>query len=89
MDTSVLPRRWSLVVACLLHLLALWLFSLSVLVAPLSGTVGLLLLWLVLAVVLVLVHRRYGPVALLVPLAAVALWFAVISVGSAVLGWTA
>ncbi len=89
MDTAVRPARWSLVLAVLLHLVALWLYYLSVLVAPFSGTVGLLVLWLVLAVVLVRVHRSYGPLALLVPLVAVGLWFAVIGAGSALLGWTA
>jgi hypothetical protein len=89
MDTAVRPARWSLVVAGLLHLAALWLYWLSVLVAPFWATVALLVLWLVLTVVLVRVHSRYGAVALAVPLAAVALWFAVVSAGSALLGWTA
>lgn len=70
-------------------LVALWLYSVSGLVAPPWAVVLLLIVWLVLAVVAVRVHRRRGAWSLLVPVAAVALWFAVLGLGDAVLGWTA
>lgn len=89
MDTAVRPRRWSLVVAGLLQVLVLWLYLLSVLIAPQAGVIGLLVLWAVLVVVTVLVQRRWGPLALLVPLVALGAWFAVIRAGAAWLGWQA
>lgn len=89
MDTAVRPRRWSLVVAALLHLLVLWLYALTGLVAPGSAVPALLALWVGFAFGLVVVQRRWGPLALLVPLVALGVWVAVVSAGSALLGWQA
>lgn len=69
-------------------LVALWLYSASGLLAPLWAVVLLLVVWLALAVLAVRVHRRRGAWSLLVPVAAVALWVAVLGLGEAVLGWT-
>ena len=83
------PRRWSLVVAWLLHLTALLPYWLTTLVAPMYAFWLLLAVWVGFGVLLLRVHRRYGPVALAVPLLAVLTWLTVISVGSALLDWTA
>ena len=69
-------------------LVALWLYSASGLLAPLWAVVALLVLWAALVVVAVRVHRRRGAWSLLVPVVAVALWFAVVTLGEALLGWT-
>lgn len=83
------PRRWSLVVAWLLHLTALLPYWLTTLVAPMYAFWLLLAVWVGFGAYLLHVHRRYGPVALAVPLLAVLTWLGCISVGSALLGWTA
>ncbi len=70
-------------------LAALWFYVASGLLAPLWAVALLLLAWVGLAFLAVRVHRRRGAWSLLVPVAAAALWFAVISLGGALLGWTA
>jgi len=87
--TSRRPARWSLVVAGLLHLLALVPYGFSGLVAPTYGVLGLLVVWLLFAVFLVVVHRRYGLAAALVPPVAVLTWIALLSLGGSLLGWQA
>ena len=82
-------RRTSAVVTAVLHLLALWLYWLSVLVAPTWGWIALLALWAVFALAAVLVHRRWGGLSAVVPLVAVLTWFAVVTLGDRFLGWTA
>ena len=83
------PRQWATAgLTAAGMLVALWLYSTSGLVAPLWAVLGLLVVWLLLAVVAVRLHRRRGGWSVLVPLGAVALWFAVLSLGEAVLGWT-
>lgn len=83
------PGRWSLVLAGLLHLLALVPYGFSGLIAPTYGVIGLLVVWLLFAAFLVAVHRRYGALAALVPPVAVLTWIALLSLGGAVLGWQA
>jgi hypothetical protein len=83
------PRRAGLVLTGALHLFALWPYSASGLVAPGWAVVGLLLLWLALAVLAVAVHRRWGVVSALVPAAAVGLWVGALVLGEHLLGWTA
>ena len=74
-----------------LHLVAgVFPFAASGLIAPLWGVVVLYLWWLaLLAVAIRLVRTRRWRLVLAVPFAAVAGWFALMSLGGAVLGWTA
>ena len=87
METTT-PRRSTLVLTLALHLLALWPYLLSGLVAPSWAYVGLLGVWAALGAVAVAVHRRRGGLAALVPLVTVALWFGLITLGEQTLGWT-
>jgi hypothetical protein len=71
------------------HLLVLPWYAASGLVAPLWAVVGLLAVWLVLLAAGVR-WRRYRPLWMLaVPVLDVAVWFATISLGEALGGWTA
>lgn len=81
------PRRSTLVLTALLHLLVLWPYTASGLLAPGWAVVTLLVVWALLGVLAVAVHRRYGAVAALVPLLALGAWFAALTLGEAVLGW--
>ena len=82
-------RRLLLALAVLLHL-GIGVFYLAAgLVAPLWAVVLLQVGWLVLLVVLVRVGSRRPPYALLVPVAAAALIFSVLTAGDLLLGWTA
>ena len=83
------PRRSTLVLTAALHLLVLWPYAASGLLAPGPAVLALLVLWVVLGWVAYKVHRRWGAVAALVPLLALGLWFAVLTLGEQVLGWTA
>ena len=67
---------------------ALVLYVSSGLLAPLWSIVGLLVLWLVLSIVAVRLHRRHSAWSLLVPVAAVVVWVAVLTAGERLLGWT-
>jgi hypothetical protein len=71
-----------------LHLLALWPYLISGVAAPGWAVLSLLVLWALLGVVAVAVHRRWGALAALVPLAAVGLWFLALTLGEQLLGWT-
>lgn len=71
------------------HLGAGFFYLLSGLVAPTWAVVVLILWWVVLAAVGVRCVRRRSPLGLLVPLVAVASWFAAITLGSRYLGWVA
>lgn len=82
------PPLWSLVLAAVLHVATLPLYAASGLLAPGWAVLGLLALWAVLAAALLPVHRRGGPVALLVPLVAAGAWFGLLTVGEKLLGWT-
>ncbi|MEJ5867391.1 hypothetical protein WDV85_06480 [Pseudokineococcus sp. 5B2Z-1] len=86
--TSVAASRLTGALTAVLHLVALWLYASSGLLAPLWAVVALLVLWGVLAVVAVLVHRHHGAWSLLVPVAAVAVWFGALTAGEQLLGWT-
>lgn len=78
------------IVAVLMHMLVgAFPYAVSGLVAPLSGVALLWLMWLGLLVLVVWLARAGRPIALAVPVAAVILWFAIISFGGMVLGWTA
>lgn len=71
-----------------LHLVALWPYAISGLVAPGWGVAGLLVVWALLGVLALALHRRCGAVSALVPLVAVVLWLGLITLGEALLGWT-
>ena len=83
------PRRSTLVLTGLLHLTTLPPYAASGLLAPGWAVLGMLTLWVVLAVAAFAVHRRWGALSALVPLVAMALWFGVLTLGEQVLGWTA
>lgn len=72
-----------------LHLLALWPYAASGLVAPRWGVVALLVVWVALGVLAVAVHRRWGAVSARVPLAAVLLWVVLVTLAAVLLGWSA
>lgn len=82
------PRRSTAVLTGVLHLFALWPYAISGLVAPGWGVAGLLVVWALLGVVAFALHRRWGAVSALVPLVAVVLWFGLVTLGEALLGWT-
>lgn len=86
--TSPLASRVAGGLTAVSHLVALWLYASSGLLAPLWAVVALLVVWVLLAVVAVLVHRRHGAWSLLVPVAAVAIWFGALTAGEQLLGWT-
>jgi hypothetical protein len=84
-----LIRRLLLAVAVALHLAAGVFYLAAGLVAPLWAVLALWVAWAVLLAALVRLWRRRPPLALLVPLAAVALIFGTITTGEQLLGWTA
>ena len=83
------PRRSTLALTALLHLTTLPPYAASGLLAPGWAVLAMLGLWIALALVAYRVHRRWGAVSALVPLLAMVLWFAVLTLGEQVLGWTA
>ena len=80
-------------VGVVLHLaVGVFPYAASGLVVPLWGVVVLYGCWLALAVVLIRLLRgpdRRPLVAPAVPLVALAVWFAFVTLGEALLGWTA
>ena len=83
------PRRSTAVLTAVLHLLALWPYAVSGLLAPGWAVVALLVVWTLLGAVAVVLHRRWGAVSALVPLVAVVVWLALVTLGGELLGWTA
>jgi uncharacterized SAM-binding protein YcdF (DUF218 family) len=82
--------RWLLLGLALLGHVAVAPFYIgSGLVAPGWAVLSLYVIWLLLLVGLVLLWRRRPAAALLVPLGAAALVFAVLGLGEQLLGWTA
>lgn len=82
--------RWPVVVAALLHLgIAVFPLPASGLVSPAWFLVVVAVGWLVGAVVLWRLAQRAPRRAWLVPVVTLALWFAAITFGDVVLGWTA
>jgi hypothetical protein len=76
--------------AIVLHVLfGIFPYGFSTLLAPGVGVVVLALVWVALAVVAWQWRARRSAVPLLVPLVAVAAWFGVLSLGDALLGWSA
>ena len=85
---STPPRRSTAVLTGVLHLLALWPYAISGLVAPGWGVAVLLVVWALLGVAAVAVHRRWGALSAVVPLVAVVSWFGLLTLGEVLLGWT-
>ena len=81
--------RLILVLAVLGHLGAGIFYAAAGLVAPLWAVLLLWVLWVLLLWQLVRLWRRRPLLSLVVPVVAVALFFAVLTVGEQVLGWTA
>lgn len=81
--------RLILVLAVLAHLGAGIFYAAAGLVAPLWTVLLLWALWLGLLWLLVRLWRRRPLMALLVPLGALAFFFAAITAGEQLLGWTA
>lgn len=75
------------ILASLLHLLAGYFYLMTGLMAPAWGVGLLLLIWLSLAYWGYLNRRR--ALVILMPLAAIVVWFVVLSLGESLLGWTA
>jgi hypothetical protein len=71
------------------HLAVLIWYVASGLLAPLWAVIGLLAIWVVLLVVGLRLWRARPAWMLAVPVAAVVIWFAVISAGERFLNWTA
>ena len=86
---NLLARRLLLALAVALHLGVGVLYLAAGLVAPMWAVLLLWASWLVLLYLLVRVWGRRAPLALLVPLGAVALIFCVVTAGEQLLGWTA
>lgn len=82
------PRPATAALTAALHLFALWPYAISGLVAPGWGVAALLGVWALLGAAAIPIHRRWGVVSALVPLVAVVIWFGLLTVGEAVLGWT-
>jgi hypothetical protein len=61
----------------------------SGLVAPLWAVIGLLVVWVGLVVVGIAWFRRHPLRVLMLPVIAVVVWFAVLTLGERLLGWTA
>lgn len=76
------------VVAALAHLVVGFYYLASGLMAPLWAIVLLLVVWAVLAWAGVRLAMRRSYLVLLIPVLAFGVWFAVMSLGGAVLGWT-
>ena len=89
MTANPTSDRLILVLAVLGHLGAGIFYAAAGLVAPLWAVLVLWALWLGLLWQLVRVWRRRPLLALLVPPLAIALFFAAITAGEQLLGWTA
>jgi hypothetical protein len=68
--------------------MGIW-YAASGLVAPAWAVVGLLAIWIALLLVGLRLRTRRPWLMLLVPVAAIAIWVAVVSAGDAFLNWTA
>ena len=82
------PSFWTALLAGLLHLAVLPFFAATGLLAPAWAVMVLLVAWALLAAGLFVLVRRGSPLALLVPPAAMAVWFGTLTAGEQLLGWT-
>ncbi|SDZ42592.1 hypothetical protein SAMN05421684_4890 [Asanoa ishikariensis] len=69
--------------------MVLFLYMISGLAVPAWAVGVLLVIWAALLAVAIALFRTRPPWTLAVPVAAVAIWIAVVSAGDAWLGWTA
>ena len=82
------PRLLWAALALALHAAVAFPYPSSGLVAPPYGVLALWIIWgAFLALILSLLRAR-APLALLVPPVALAVWFAALSLGQALLGWS-
>ena len=82
-----MSRWWSLVVALLLQLAVLPVAVPAAVVAPTWGTTAIVGLWAVGVLAVVVVHRRRGPSALLVPPLTLGVVIGCLAAGTGLLGW--
>jgi len=85
------PPGWQVAagwLALVLHVLVGFPYLVSGLVAPGSAVVTLLAIWTGLLVLLLRLRPTRPLLALLVPPAALAIWYAVLALGGALLGWS-
>lgn len=82
------PRLWPGLLAGALHLAVLPFYAASGLLAPPWAILALGVVWVALAGTIVVLHRSSPVVALLAPVAALAIWFGAITAGEQLLGWT-
>ncbi len=80
--------RTVVILAFVFHLIVGFLYLFTGLLAPVPVAIALQIAWIGLLVVAIRVRAEPKRVAL-VPVVAAVLWFAVVSIGSAVFGWTA
>lgn len=88
-DTPSTTAKVVRVLGVLGHVVVLPYYLASGLLAPLWAVIALVGVWVVLLGVAIRLWRVRPLLVPLVPLAAVAIWFAVISAGEAWLDWTA
>ena len=82
-------RRWSPWVGAAGMLVALWFYGFVGLVAPWWAVPLMILLWVVLSVIARQNAATRPGVTLVMPVVALALWFAIVFAGGAWFGWTA
>lgn len=89
MRDGTLLRRVGAWTGVVLMVVPLYLFAVSGLVAPVWAVVGLLVLWVLALSWAIKSRDRHPWFVLALPAALVGVWFAVLTVGGALLGWTA
>ena len=87
MEAEERSFSWWALLAAVLHAVAGFFYLASGLVAPLWAIVVLLAIWFVL--VWQLWRLRRSPYSLLIPVAAAAIWFTILTLGERFLNWTA
>ncbi|GAB4050996.1 hypothetical protein [Catellatospora paridis] len=88
-DSPSVPAKVVGALGILAQLVLLPFFLSSGLATPLWGLILLMMIWTALLVVAIRLWRTRPFLVPLVPVVAVAAWFAVLSAGGAWLGWTA
>lgn len=81
--------KWLGAAGFLLHVLAAFPYAMTGLVAPPWGVALLWSIWLALLGVAVALWRTRPAAVLVVPVAAIVVWFGVLAIGDVALRWTA
>jgi hypothetical protein len=76
-------------IGIVVHVVVLYLYLISGLAVPAWAVGVLLVIWVSLMLLAISLVRTRPAWTLLVPVSALAIWFAVVSAGGAWLGWTA